>query len=92
MELARYGYTDRCIGCQHARLGLKPTDPNQECRARIVRHMTADDNLNQRVEIVQDRIVETTLHEARIGERDLVPEPAGRAGHGIRAGSSSTIF
>ena len=22
VELARYGYTDRCIGCQHARLGL----------------------------------------------------------------------
>ena len=42
------GYTDRCIGCQHARLGLTPADHNEECRARIVRNMTADDNLNQR--------------------------------------------
>ena len=38
--------------------------------------MTADDNLNQRVQIAQDRIVETTLPEARTGERDPVPEPA----------------
>ena len=56
VELARYGYTDRCIGCQHARLGLKPADHNEECRARIVRNMTADDNVNQRVQIPQDRI------------------------------------
>ena len=76
VELARYGYTDRCIGCQHARLGLKPADHNEECRARIVRHMTADDNLNQKVQIAQDRIVETAHPEARTGERDPVPEPA----------------
>ena len=76
MELARYGYPDRCVGCQHARLGLKPADHNEECRARIVRHMTADDNLNQRVQIAQDRIFETTPPEARTGERDSVPEPA----------------
>ena len=60
----------------HARLGLKPADHNEECRARIVRHMTADDNLKQRVQTAQDRIVETTLSEARIGERDPVPETA----------------
>ena len=45
----------------------------------IVRHITADDNHNQRVQIAKDRIVETTLLEARIGERDLVPEPARRS-------------
>ena len=39
VELARYGYTDRCIGCQHAGLGLKPADHNEECRDRMVRHM-----------------------------------------------------
>ena len=76
VELARYGNTDRCIGCQRARLGLKPADHNEECRTRVVRHMTADDNLNQRVRIAQDRIVETTPPEARTGERDPVPEPA----------------
>ena len=69
LELARYG-------CNHARFELKPAVHNKECRARIVRHMTADDNLNQRVQIAQDRIVETTLPEARIGKRDPVPEPA----------------
>ena len=74
--LARFGYTDRCIGCQHARLGLKPADFSEECRARIVRHMTADDDLNQRVLIAQDRLVETAPLEARIGERDSVQEPA----------------
>ena len=76
VELARNGYTDRCTGCQHARLGLKPADHKEECRSRIVRNMTADDNLNQRVQIAQDRIVETTPLEARTGERDPVPEPA----------------
>ena len=55
VELARYGYTDICIGCHHARLGLKPADHNEECRARIVRHMTAHDDLGQRVQIAQDR-------------------------------------
>ena len=75
VELARFGYTDRCIGCQHARLGLKPADHNEECRARIVKHMSAD-NLNQRLQIAQDRIVETTPPEARSGERDPVPEAA----------------
>ena len=69
VELARYGYTDRCVKCQHARLRLKPADHNEECRARIVRHKTTDDNLNQRVQIAPDRIVETTLPEARTGER-----------------------
>ena len=38
--------------------------------------MTADDNFNQRVQIVQDRFVETTPPEARTGQRDPVPEPA----------------
>ena len=83
MELARSGYLGQplfrpglCIGCTHARLGLKPADHNEECRARIVRNMTADDNLNQRVQIAQDRTVETTPSEARTGERDLAPEPA----------------
>ena len=65
VELARYGYTDRCIGCQHARLGLKLADHSEECCARIVRHMTTDDDLDQRVQIVQHRILETALSEAR---------------------------
>ena len=76
VDLARYGYTDRCVGCQHSRLGLNLADHNEECRARIVRHMTADDSLNQRVQIAQDRIVETIPPEARTGERDPVPKPA----------------
>ena len=76
VELASHGSTDRCIGCQHARLGLKPADHSEECRARIVRLMTADDDLNQRVQIAQDRTVEVASLEARTGERDSVPEPA----------------
>ena len=55
-------------------MGLKPADHTEECRARIVRHMTTDDDLNQRVQIAQDRSVETAPTEAR--ERDSVPEPA----------------
>ena len=69
VELARYGYTDRCIGCQYARLGLKPADHSEECRARIV-------DLIQRVQIAQDRKVETAPPEATTGERDSAPEPA----------------
>ena len=76
VELARYGYTDKCIHCQHARLGLKPVDHSEECRARIVRHMTADDDLSQRVQIAQQRVVETAPSGAQAGERDSVPEPA----------------
>ena len=76
VELARYGYTERLIGCHHARLGVKPADHNEECCARIVRNMIADDNLNQRVQVAPDRVVEITLPEARTGERDPAPEPA----------------
>ena len=76
MGLASYGYTDRCVGCQHARLGMKPADHSEECRTRIVRHMIADDDFNQRIQLAQDRIVETAPLEARTGERDSVPERA----------------
>ena len=75
VELVTYGYTDRCIGCWHARLGLQPADHSEECRAGIVRYMTADDDLNQRVQFAQHRIVETAPSEARAGERDPVREP-----------------
>ena len=75
VELTRYGYTDRGIGCQYARLGWKPTNHNEECRAGIVRRMTANDNHNQRVQIAQNRTVEATPSEARTGERDPAPEP-----------------
>ena len=54
-------------------------DNNEECRARIVRNMTADDNLNQRVQISQDQIVETSPSEVRTGERDPAPDPARRS-------------
>ena len=36
--------------------------------------MTTDDDLDQRVQIVQHRILETALSEARAGERDPAPE------------------
>ena len=74
--LARYGNTDQCIGCQHARLGLTPAHHSEECRARTVRHMTAHDDLSPRVQIAQQRIVETAPSEAHAGERDSAPELA----------------
>ena len=76
VELARYGYTDQCIGCQHAKLGLKSADHSEECRARVVRHMTTDDDFSQRVQFAQQRIVDTVPSEAQAGEGDSVPEPA----------------
>ena len=38
--------------------------------------MTADDDLSQRVQIAQQRIVDTVPSEAQAGERDSAPEPA----------------
>ena len=35
VELVSYGYTNQCIGWQHAKLGLKLTDHSEECCARI---------------------------------------------------------
>ena len=69
VELARYGYTDQCIGCQHAK--LKPADHSEECLARIVRHMTADADLSQRAQVAQH----ARTHEAQARERDSVSEP-----------------
>ena len=37
-------------------MGLKPAHHSEECRAKIVRHMTAHDDLNQRVQIAQHRL------------------------------------
>ena len=67
VELARYGYTDRCIGCQHARLGLKPTDHNEECRARIVRNMTT-------TSLREYRLRKTELLKPHLLEQELVNE------------------
>ena len=47
----------RGTGAQADVSGANMRDHNEECRARIVSNMTADDNLNQRVLIAQDRIV-----------------------------------
>ena len=55
---------------------MKLADHSEECRARIVRHMNADDDRSQRVQIAQQRTVETAPSEAPAGERDSVPEPA----------------
>ena len=48
-----------CRVARHARLVLKTADHSEECRARIVKHMTSDDDLSQRVQIAQQRSVET---------------------------------
>ena len=58
VELAKYRYTDQCIGCQHAKMGLKPADHSEECRARIIRQMSVDVDLSQRVQIAQQRMVD----------------------------------
>ena len=49
--------------------GTEAADHSEECRTRTVRHMTADDDLNQRLQIAQHTIVETAPSEARAGER-----------------------
>ena len=59
---------------------MKPADLNEECRARIVWHMTADDNLNQRVQIAQDRTVETLhLEQERVYELLYQNQQEGRS-------------
>ena len=75
VELARYGYTDPCIGCQNTKLGLKPADHSEECLSRNVRHITADADLSQRAQVAQQRIVDTVPSEAQARERDSVSEP-----------------
>ena len=87
VELARYGYTDRCVGCQHARLGLKTAEHNEECRARVVRHMTADDNVNQRVQVAQDR--KPARKKVRLAERVEEETPEGIVATNSRSTSSS---
>ena len=67
--IGKYGYTDRCIGCQHARLGLKPADHSEECRARIVRHMIADDSL-----IREYKLRKTELSKMHHLKRELESE------------------
>ena len=55
---------------------MTPAHHSEECRARIVRHMTADDDLSPRVQISQQSIVKTAPSEAHAGERDSAPELA----------------
>ena len=66
VEVARYGYTDRCIGCQHARLGLKPADHSEECRARIVRHMTTDERTRDSLRTVTLSLQDATAQRSNV--------------------------
>ena len=49
------------------KVGIEEADHSEKCRAEMVRHMTADDDLSQRVQVAQQRIVDTVPSEAHAG-------------------------
>ena len=58
VELARYGYTPNCAGCEAAEAGVdgfvKPH--TEECRARITQAMSEDEGLSSRVRGASERM------------------------------------
>ena len=55
VELKKFGFTDKCPGCNAVKGGKAPQSHNPTCRARIEAAMNADPQLAQRVELAQDR-------------------------------------
>ena len=58
VQLARYGYTPNCAGCEAAEAGVpgfvKPH--TEECRARIIQAMSEDEGLSSRVRGASERM------------------------------------
>ena len=55
VELAKYGYSVRCPGCDAARGGLPTQTHSEECRARIQARMKADEDAKQRLVDAEQR-------------------------------------
>ena len=72
MELARYGYTDPCIGCQHARLGFKPAQD------RIVETTPLEARK-------RDPVPEPARKKVRFAERVAEQTPEGTLGTNSRS-------
>ena len=58
VELARYGYTPNCAGCEAAEVGIPGSarPHTEECRARITQAMSKDEGLSSRVREASERM------------------------------------
>lgn len=56
VELAKYGYSGACPGCEAAQSGLGKAGHNEECRTRIVAAMSQDPGLSERVREAHARV------------------------------------
>ena len=49
VEFAKYGFTDRCPGCETAQTGTKNRARNEDCRKRADRRMEEDSDYKRRL-------------------------------------------
>eukprot|EP00971_Amphidinium_carterae_P071004 1403861-Amphidinium_carterae.5 len=70
-ELLEHGFTEGCIGCNAARLGLPPRPHTEECRQRIEQAMAATEKGRQRLAEAAARVVGGS--ELRGDDSDGIP-------------------
>ena len=56
VELARYGYTPGCIGCEAAMTQGLSRDHTEQCRTRIIQAMSSDADLSARLREAHERM------------------------------------
>ena len=102
VELARYGYTPGCIGCEAAMIQGPSRDHTEQCRTRIIQAMSSDADLSARVKEAHERMprsasdAEPNMKKVIFAEHTTVPvSPTDSMPHKVSApvahgGSSSS--
>ena len=79
VELARYGYTPGCIGCEAAMIQVPSRDHTEQCRTRSIQAMSSDVELSARVREAHERMsrsvsdAEPHMIKVRFDEHTTVP-------------------
>ena len=90
VELARYGYTPGCIGCEAAMIQGPWRSHTEQCRTRIIHAMSSDADLSARVTEAHEKMsrsvfdAEPSMKKVRFAEHTSVPvSPAVSTPHSV---------
>ena len=79
VELARYGYTPGCIGCEAPMTQRPSRDHTEQCRTRIIQAISSNVDLSARLREAHERMscsvldAEPNMKKVRSAEHTMVP-------------------